>query len=72
MVDCEGFGHQKCEILPLTFKVLFFSLKQRKLEVAMTITGENTSTNACSVLKMIIHKESHSWKMRFYTYFLQK
>ena len=39
----------------------------------MTIIGENISTNACSVLNMIIHKESHSCeKMRFYTYFLQK
>ena len=51
MVHCEGFGHKKCEILWLTFKVLFYSKKMIFLEVEMTIIGENTSTKCLQCIK---------------------
>ena len=53
MVHCEGFGHKKCEILQLTFKVLFF-IKTKKIifiEVKMTAIGENTSTKHLQGIK---------------------
>ena len=56
MVYCEGFGHKKCEILRLTFKVFFFFffIKTRKmvfLEVTMTIIDENASTKCLQCIK---------------------
>ena len=54
MVDCEGFGHKKCEILHLTIKVLFFFNKTKKmrfLEVTVTIIGENTSIKCSQCIK---------------------
>ena len=54
MVYCEGFGHKKCEILRLTFKVFFFFIKTRKmvfLEVTMTIIVENASTKCLQCIK---------------------
>ena len=54
MVHREGFEHRKYEILRLTFKVLFFFIKTKKmafLEVTMTITGENTSTKCLQCIK---------------------
>ena len=53
MVHCEGFGHKKCEILRLTFKVFFF-IKTKKmvfLEVTMTIIGENISTKCLQCIR---------------------
>ena len=54
MVHCEGFGHKKCEILGLTFKILFFFIKTKKiifLEVKMTIIGEITSIKCLQCIK---------------------
>ena len=54
MVHCEGFGHKKCEILRLTFKVFFFFIKTKKmifLEVTVTIISENTSTKCLQGIK---------------------
>ena len=52
MVHCEGFGHKKCEILWLTFKVFFIKTKEMVfLEVTMTIIGENASKKCLHCIK---------------------